>query len=48
MIIARGEYMVHAEQLAKELNWPQEKIKRTIELLDEGIPFPLLLVIVKR
>jgi len=42
MIIARGEYMVHAEQLAKELNWPQEKIKRTIELLDEGNTIPFI------
>lgn len=34
--------MVHVEQLAKELNWPQEKIKRTVELLDEGNTIPFI------
>ncbi|MGI6224762.1 MAG: Tex family protein [Peptococcales bacterium] len=34
--------MNFSEQLAKELNWPQEKIARTIELLDEGNTIPFI------
>ena len=34
--------MNHTEQLAKELNWPQSKIVRTIELLDEGNTIPFI------
>jgi len=34
--------MNHVEQLAKELNWPQGKIAKTIELLDEGNTIPFI------
>ncbi|KJS88876.1 MAG: hypothetical protein JM58_00185 [Peptococcaceae bacterium BICA1-8] len=34
--------MNHTEQLAKELNWPQGKIVKTIELLDEGNTIPFI------
>ncbi|MFZ5944420.1 MAG: Tex family protein [Bacillota bacterium] len=34
--------MTHVEQLAKELNWPQNKVASTIGLLDEGNTIPFI------